>query len=149
MRKLTVTIAALVVMFALTGTSAMACGEPKSSASTATEKTETTTMSGTLVCLGCNLKKSEEARAECSVYGHKHALKTSDGRYISLLENKYSTDLVAGENYRNKPMELTGTLFANSNMMDVQSFTVDGKTKGWCGGCKTMDACAAKQPSEM
>ena len=100
---------------------------------------------GTLVCMGCDLKKSEGARAACTDFGHNHALKTADGKYIGLLENKYSADLIKGEKYHNQKMKLHGVYFANANQLDVESFEVDGKTKSWCGGCKSMDACMAPQ----
>lgn len=149
MRKTLIVLAALVAVFAMTGTNVMACGEAKSSAATTVSETGDVTISGTLVCLGCDLKKADGARAACSVYGHKHALKTADGRYINLLENQYSDALVNGDKYHNKAIKVAGTMFANSNTMDVRTFTVDGKTSGWCGGCKTMDGCGVKQPSEM
>ena len=99
---------------------------------------------GTLVCLGCDLKKAEGARAACSEFGHKHALKTADGKYVNLLENQYSKDLVAGEKYHNKQINVHGVYYANANQLDVETFTVEGKKKSWCGGCKSMDGCAAK-----
>lgn len=102
------------------------------------------TFDGTLVCLGCDLKKAEGARAACSAFGHKHALKTADGKYINLLENQYSKDLLAGEKYHNKKVSIHGIYFANANQLDVETFTVDGKKKGWCDGCKSMDGCMAK-----
>ena len=104
---------------------------------------------GTLVCLGCDLKKAEGARAACSAFGHKHALKTADGKYISLLENQYSKDLVAGEKYHNQKVSIHGIYHANANQLDVETFTVEGKTKGWCDGCKSMDGCAAKGSGDM
>ena len=40
------------------------------------QKDKHTFFEGKLVCLGCDLKKVEGARAACSVYGHRHTLKT-------------------------------------------------------------------------
>lgn len=102
------------------------------------------TFDGTLVCLGCDLKKTEGARAACSTFGHTHALKTADGNYINLLENQYSKDLLAGEKYHNQKIKINGIFHATANQFDVESFTVEGKTKSWCDGCKSMDGCAAK-----
>ena len=76
------------------------------------EKAEHKTFDGTLVCLGCDLKKAEGARAACSAFGHNHALKTKDGQYINLLENQYSRDLIAGGKYHNKPVQLHGIYHA-------------------------------------
>ena len=101
------------------------------------------TISGKLVCLGCSLKKADGAHADCKTYGHTHALMTKDGKYINFLENKFAADLIKGEKYDNKTIEVTGTFFAKANLIDVESFTVDGAKKGWCDHCKAMDGCMA------
>lgn len=36
------------------------------------------TLVGENICLGCSLKKSSGAAAQCDVYGHRHALKVTD-----------------------------------------------------------------------
>jgi len=149
MKKFTI-LTAVFLLVAAVGVSA--CGDSKSE--TASTKSITAQMAslnkggqvdieGQLVCLGCSLKKSEGAHAECSTYGHKHALKTTEGVYLTLLENKQSADLVKGEKYHNKLVSIHGVYHANANTLDVESFTVDGKTKSWCGGCKSMDGCSA------
>jgi hypothetical protein len=99
---------------------------------------------GKLVCAGCDLKEAEGARAACSVYGHHHVLKKADGTYISFLENDYSKDLIAGEKYHNKDISVSGIYYANANLLDVETFTVDDQKKGWCGHCKAMDGCPFK-----
>ena len=101
------------------------------------------TFSGTLVCLGCDLKKAEGARAQCTDFGHKHALKTEDGKYITFLENKYAADLMKGKHH-DQTVEVHGVYFAGANTLDVESFTAGGKKMTWCGHCKAMDACAAR-----
>ncbi len=104
---------------------------------------------GKLVCLGCDLKKSEDARAACSVYGHDHVLKKADGTYISFLENDYSKDLINGKKYHNQNIQVTGVYHDNANMLDVETFTVDGKKKGWCGHCQAMDGCSFKDQRKI
>ena len=102
------------------------------------------TLSGTLVCTGCDLKKAENARAACAEFGHTHALKTADGRYINLLENKYSADLLQTDKYRNKKLEIHGIHYAGANVLDVEAYVApDGKKMSWCDHCKGMDACMA------
>jgi len=113
------------------------------------ETNEHTTLDGNLVCLGCSLKKAEGARAACSAYGHKHVLQTKDGRYISFLENDFSRDLAAGEKYHNKDVTVSGIYHASANMLDVETFSVDGKRSGWCGHCSRMDGCPFKGHGEM
>jgi hypothetical protein len=99
-------------------------------------------MEGTVVCLGCSLKKGEGARAECGEYGHTHALKTADGHYVSFLPNKYAADLMAGEKFHNKEAKVHGVMFANANQLDVETYEVDGQKYGWCDHCTAMDGCA-------
>lgn len=152
MKKLTTLTVAVLLIFAV---GAYACGDKKeSTASTGEisarmalakgEAVKHVDIEGLLVCLGCSLKKGEGAKAECSVYGHKHALKTKDGSYLNLLENKFSADLVKGEKYHNKNVAIHGVYHANANVLDVESFKVDGKSNVWCSGHEGMDGCAAK-----
>jgi hypothetical protein len=105
---------------------------------------EKTTFEGKLVCTSCDLKQSDGARAQCSVYGHEHGLKTKDGKNITFLHNQYSDDLIKGEKYHNQDATVTGTYYADANQLDVETFTVDGKQKSWCGHCEAMDGCMAK-----
>lgn len=127
---------------------ALVAGQAKVSNADSKEQTvakaEHANFEGTLVCLGCSLKKGEGARAACKASGHTHALKTKDGRYVNFLTNQYSEDLLKGEKYHNKEMKVHGIYHASANILDVESFNVDGKDKSWCGHCKSMDACMAK-----
>ena len=108
-------------------------------------KAEQVTVEGTLVCAACDLKATEGAGAACKVYGHRHALKTRDGKYINFLENKYSEDLIRGEKYHNKKMTVRGIRYANANLLEVESFEVGDKKMTWCNHCSAMDACMAKK----
>ena len=118
--------------------------DPSETAKSST-KAELVTLKGTLECLGCDLK-SQAARASCSVYGHKHALKTEDGRYINFLENKYSDALIKGEKMHGKKLEVHGTYFANANLLDVEAYeSEDNRKISWCSHCKAMDACSASK----
>jgi len=134
------TILSAVLLVAAAG--AQACDD-QGATKTAAVTTEAAhkTFDGTLVCMGCDLKKAEGARASCSAFGHKHAVKTADGIYVNLLENQYSKDLLAGDKYHNKLVKVHGVYHATANQLDVETFTVDGKQKGWCDGCKSMDGC--------
>ena len=125
---------------ALTGTAGEVTGE---------QKPAEASFEGKLVCLGCDLKKGEGARAACSVYGHHHALKKADSSYVSFLENDFSRDLIKGEKYHNQDIQVTGFYHDNANMLDVETFTVNGEKKGWCGHCKAMDSCPFKDKGKM
>ncbi|MBI3921536.1 MAG: hypothetical protein HY318_08980 [Armatimonadetes bacterium] len=86
-----------------------------------------TTLSGTLVCIGCTLNKEHGAKAQCSVYGHQHGLRTADGKIYTFLENDQSKDLRAGkskdeDNLHGKKVEVTGTVFPKTQIIDVTSY---------------------------
>lgn len=131
----------LLLTMAILLASASIIAETKGKADT--KKGEYKTFTGTLVCQGCDLKKNDGVRAACSVYGHKHALKTDDGKHINFLENEYSHDLVNGEKYHNQKMNISGNYYAGANLIDVDNFTVDNKKKSWCDHCQAMDGCMA------
>jgi hypothetical protein len=97
--------------------------------------------SGTLVCLGCSLK-GEGANSQCGDFGHTHALKTEDGKYLTFLPNKFSSNLLEGEKFHNKAVAVHGVYYANANQLDVETYSVDGKDYGWCDHCTAMDGCA-------
>jgi len=92
-------------------------------------KPKTVTLKGTLACLGCDLKKAHGAGAQCSVYGHKHALKTSNGKYYTFLENAKSEPLIKGEALHGKPVEVRGTLFPGSQVLEVTGYKQIGAMK--------------------
>jgi len=120
-----------------------ACGNDNATQTKATKasKVDNASFEGTLVCMGCDLKKTEGARSACKTTGCSHAIKTSDGSYINLMNNEYSADLIKGGDYHNKPIKAEGVYFAKANMLDIKSFTIDGKEKSWCGHCSKMDGC--------
>ncbi|MHC4196606.1 MAG: hypothetical protein ACYSRP_01670 [Planctomycetota bacterium] len=91
------------------------------------------TVTGTVVCLGCTLKKKEGAHAACDVYGHKHGLATSGGELYSFLENENSEELINGEKYGMKKVEITGKVFENAHIIDVEDVSVVEKEKGGYG----------------
>ena len=98
---------------------------------------------GKLVCLACTLKNDEGARAECRNFGHTHALKTEDGKFISFLENKHSEDLFKGEKYGGKNISVHGVYYADPNLLDVESYKIDDVTMTWCETHSVMDGCSS------
>ena len=138
-----------VAVMSISAVTAMACGNDASSASAKTSaminatSPQQVTLKGQLACSSCSLK-AKGAQSACSEFGCTHALKTEDGRFISLMQNKFSKNLLSDKKNHNKPVEITGTFFANANVLDVKSYTLDkGKTISWCDHCKGMDACMA------
>ncbi len=141
-----------VAVMAISAVTTMACGnnDTKTSGTSAsmintTAAPKQVSLKGVLACSSCSLK-AMGAQSDCSEFGCSHALKTEDGRLVSLMQNKFSADLLSKKENHNKPVEITGTFFANANMLDVKSYAIDGdKTKSWCDHCKGMDACMASK----
>jgi len=109
---------------------------------------ETKTFTGILSCPACDLKMDSEAHAQCKVYGHKHALKLENGKYISFLENDHSEDLIKGGDWNGQKIEVSGVYYPDANMIDVDSFKVMGQEFGWCDGHKKMDQCHVGMPKK-
>ena len=135
-----ISLLALIAVFSLAG--ALTAGDQEA---TKANTGEHITVSGTLTCTACDLKKTEGARAECKSFGHTHALKTTDGKHIAFLENRFAADLIKGEKYQDKKVEIHGVYFANANVLDVEAFSVDDKKMSWCEHCSAMDACSASK----
>lgn len=100
------------------------CVEWKKKTSTQEAVTESGTFQATVVCLGCTLKKEQGAKAQCSVYGHKNALKTADGKIWSILENDASTELLNNHEYAGKRVEIAGKKIPEAQVIQVDSFKV-------------------------
>lgn len=140
-RKTIVTVIAVLCLGAMT----ISAGE-KSDKDMNKNMGKEVTMSGKLVCLGCTLKKTAGASSDCKLLGHSHVLETKDGKFISFLNNDASQDLISGlgMEWHDKPITVTGVYYANANVIDVKTFSVDGgKMMSWCDMHHKMDACAA------
>ena len=142
-----------VAVMSISAVTALACGNdaPSRSGNTSaminSPAPQQVSLKGVLTCSSCSLK-AKGAQSACSEFGCSHALETEDGRFISLMQNKFSADLLSNKKNHAKPVEITGTLFANANMLDVKSYTLDGgKNISWCDHCKGMDACMAGKGS--
>ena len=111
----------------------------------ADQKGKLKTINGTLSCMNCDLKTSNDARAQCKIYGHNFALKLEDGLYISFMENDHSEALInAGEGkWFGQMVTVTGTYYPGAHLIDVQNFKLIDKEFGWCEGHKAMDQCHA------
>jgi hypothetical protein len=89
------------------------------------------TLSGTYVCLTCEMEKIEGARCQCDVYGHHYCLRLDDGRYVSFLPNDHSMDLIKGGGRKDFRMKVTGLYNPQSRSIDVQSYEIDGIKTVW------------------
>lgn len=87
------------------------------------------TVVGNNYCLGCALKKEKGAAAQCSIYGHRHALKVEQvsgggelkGATLHYLENDKSKDLFKGTSFHGKRIEVVGKLHVDERVIEVES----------------------------
>lgn len=85
---------------------------------------ESETFQATVVCLGCTLKKEQGAKAQCSIYGHKNALRTGDGKIWSILQNDASRELIDFHEYAGKKVEITGKKYPDAQVIEIEGFKV-------------------------
>ncbi len=120
------TLVLLLLAAAITATTASAGSGPQE-----------VTVSGQNICLGCTLKSTAGAGAQCSIYGHRHSLKVesakgADGKPIAdlvgltlhYLENDKSAALVKGEETHGKTIEIKGKLYRHEATLEVTEFSV-------------------------
>jgi len=110
-------------------------------------KSDQLTITGTVLCTSCDLKKQKGAKSQCSVYGHDHTLKVSrviqviygkDGKpvmnkkgqpsfkygkkYIGkiyhILKNDSSIGLLKDE-YKGKEVIIVGKIYPDENVVEV------------------------------
>lgn len=90
-----------------------------------TEKnSEAETFQATVICLGCTLKKTQGAKAQCSLYGHVNALKTADDKIWTILENDTSVELINSHEYAGKKVEITGKKFSGSQVIEIEKVVI-------------------------
>lgn len=90
---------------------------------------------GTNYCVGCALKKDFGAGAQCSVYGHQHALAVNqvvgpDGKELNewkgttlfYLENDPSTALI--NQHHGEKLSVHGKIYVVPRVLEVTSFEV-------------------------
>lgn len=88
------------------------------------EETKKLTLEGEIICLPCELKKEFRANSQCEKYGHQNVLRTYEGDLYSFIENDKTSDLIRNEKYQNKTVRVIGTLFKETNVIDVITFDV-------------------------
>ncbi len=95
------------------------------------------TVTGKNICIGCSLKKSEGAKAQCKAYGCRHGLRVEKitgphgedrsrfariGTVLHYLDNDRSNDLISGNH--GQSVIVTGRVYAQEHIFDVASFKV-------------------------
>lgn len=90
---------------------------------------DTVTLKGSLICVGCNLKKMSGANAQCDLYAqHSIGFKTEDGTIWNIIENAKGHDIVKAHTLleKNVPATITGWIYPVANMIEIDSITVEG-----------------------
>ena len=90
------------------------------------------TLEGTLVCIGCSLKKLDGANAQCSLYS-QHALgfKTADGTLWNIVENAKGHEVIRSHTLigkEGKKASITGYIYPIANMIEIDNIEVEGLT---------------------
>lgn len=92
-------------------------------------------VTGDNVCLGCSLKTEQGAAAQCSVYGHTHALRvekaTVDGKAAPELKGKVLHYLPTSisekliKEHHGEKLTLTGKVYTDAQVLEVSSVGTD------------------------
>ena len=90
------------------------------------------TVEGQNVCIGCFLKKENGAVAQCSTYGHRHALRIDKvfgadgyvvpslvGQTLHYLDNDVSAPMQQDEAFHSQKVEVKGMLYTSEHMIEV------------------------------
>lgn len=114
-------------------------------AASAASQKNVKTLTGTLTCLACDLKKLKGTNSECEAYGHKHCLRLDNDRYVNFLENDHSEALIKGGGRHDTRVKVTGIYDSNSRTIDVETYVIDGIKTTWCEKHGQMDICGDKK----
>lgn len=88
-----------------------------------------TVMSGTIVCLGCELEK-DGAEAQCTLHSkHAQGLKDADGKLWTIVNNVRGNGVITNEKLRGKEVKVHGWAFAKAQYVDVWQFELKSGDK--------------------
>jgi len=92
------------------------------------------TIEGNLICSSCAIKKTQGAKAQCSIHGHQltfvtqkvsdsnnNELKQYKEQVFTILLNDSSKDLVDEKNL-GKKITIKGKIYDSDNMIEVETF---------------------------
>ncbi len=91
--------------------------------------TDKVTVKGTLLCVGCNLKRMGGANAQCDIYAnHAIGFKAEDGIIWNILENAKGHDIVRARRLleKNVPATITGWIYPIAHIIEIDSIDVEG-----------------------
>mgnify|MGYP001598444102 CR=1 FL=1 len=88
-------------------------------------------ITGTLICISCDLKEQKGAKSQCSIYGCSYSLKTKKvinpkgqllkeqvGKLYHILANDNSSALLQKE-YKGKDVTIVGKIYPDENVIEV------------------------------
>jgi len=89
---------------------------------------DTVTLKGELICVGCSLKKLSGADAQCNLFGgHDVGFKLADGTFWNFVNNASGHDIIRAHGaVIGKTATVTGWLYPNAHMIEIESISVDG-----------------------
>jgi hypothetical protein len=92
--------------------------------------TDSVTLKGELICIGCSLKKLSGANAQCGLYTrHDVGFKLGDGTFWNFVNNATGHDIIrAHKTVIHKQATVTGWMYPNAHMIEIESITVEGVT---------------------
>lgn len=136
------------------GSKGASCSHPAPAQAKPT-KVENVNVEGEIICIACTLKHEEEAKAQCSIYGHDHSVKVdkivdANGKEISqdysgqiyqVLPNDRSNDLLTQDNHHKK-VTISGKIYPNANLIEVERYSIKNgentEDYKWCEKCNKM-----------
>lgn len=93
------------------------------------DEREKVILEGQLICLSCEFKKEFQANSQCEKYGHQHVLKTYTGEIYHFIENDRTSNLIRKDEYQDKVIRVIGTLYKDSNVIDIISYELLAREK--------------------
>jgi hypothetical protein len=92
--------------------------------------TDSIILKGELICIGCSLKGLSGANAQCGLYTrHDIGFKLGDGTFWNFVNNATGHDIIrAHKTVIHKQATVTGWMYPNAHMIEIESITVEGVT---------------------
>jgi len=79
------------------------------------------TLTGTIVCVCCEMKKSG-AHTACKKFGHVYGLKTDNGVLWTIMKNDKGMEIIDHNELIGTRAKITGWFFFNSDYIDLEKF---------------------------
>lgn len=113
------------------------------------------TVTGKNFCLGCALKKEQGAKAQCSIFGHKHVLRVEKavdaegkdlpemkGQILHYLETETSNSLI--NEHHKETVTIKGKVYSTEGVVEVESFEIPKETPAKAEKLTSQTSCPIK-----